>query len=170
MDPLLLYEYLERARERLFGWVLPLPLEQYTQRFPFGLGSIRATLLHIASAEFAYARRIAGEPVPPPEERPFTEDRLPDPASLQEAWRGQAEQTKRVLASVQDWSKPVEYKGRTGEGKVVTTRTTTGGIASQLVLHEVHHRAQVMAMLKHLGIGAENLDYSFLMFERTVEG
>ena len=47
MDPLLLYEYLEKARERLLGWVLPLSLEQYTQGFPFGLGSIRATLLHI---------------------------------------------------------------------------------------------------------------------------
>jgi len=169
MDPLLLYEYLEKARERLFGWVLPLSLEQYTQGFPFGLGSIRATLLHMASAEFAYAHRIAGEPVPPPQDRPFTEERLPDPASLKEAWRDQAEQTKRVLASVQDWSKPIEYKGRAGEGKVVTVRTTAGGIASQLVCHEVHHRAQVMAMLKHLGVPAENLDYAFLMFERQIE-
>lgn len=165
MDPLLLYEYLEKARERLFGWVLPLSLEQYTQGFPFGLGNIRATLLHMASAEFAYAHRIAGEPVPPPHERPFTEDRLPDPASLKEAWRAQAEHTKRVLSGVQDWSKPIEYKGRTGEGKVVTVRTTAGGIASQLICHEVHHRAQVMAMLRQLGIDAKNLDYSFLMFE-----
>ncbi|MDR5695561.1 MAG: DinB family protein [Armatimonadota bacterium] len=170
MEPVPLYAYLEKARERLFGWVLPLSLEQYTRSFPFGLGSIRATLLHMASAEFAYAHRIVGEPVPPPQERPFTEDRLPDPASLWKAWRDQAEKTRRVLADIQDWSRSIEYKTQTEGGKVVTVRTTAGGIAAQLVCHEVHHRAQVMAMLKHMGIKAENLDYSFLMFEREVEG
>jgi uncharacterized damage-inducible protein DinB len=46
-------------------------------------------------------------------------------------------------------------------------RTTAGGIATQIVVHEVHHRAQVMAMLRQFGIPAQNLDYSVLKFERT---
>ena len=44
---------------------------------------------------------------------------------------------------------------------------TAGGIAGQLLFHEVHHRAQVMAMLRQAGVAAENLDYSVLMWERT---
>jgi|GEM_PF-4090107 len=34
--------------------------------------------------------------------------------------------------------------------------TLTTGIAAQLLFHEVHHRAQVMAMPRQLGIAAEN--------------
>ena len=49
-------------------------------------------------------------------------------------------------------------------------RTTAGGIAGQLMFHEVHHRAQVMAMLRQVGVAAENLDYSVLQFERTPVG
>jgi len=49
----------------------------------------------------------------------------------------------------------------------VIVRATAGGIATQLLLHEVHHRAQVMAMLRQLGIPAQNLDYSILKFERV---
>ncbi len=41
-----------------------------------------------------------------------------------------------------------------------------GRIAGQLLFHEVHHRAQVMAMLRQVGVKAENLDYSVLIFER----
>ena len=45
-------------------------------------------------------------------------------------------------------------------------RGTAGGIAAQLLFHEVHHRAQVMAMLRQVGVAAENLDYNNLMFDR----
>ena len=49
-------------------------------------------------------------------------------------------------------------------------RTTTGGIAAQLLFHEIHHRAQAMAMLRQLGVPAQDLDYSFLMYEWTPAG
>jgi uncharacterized damage-inducible protein DinB len=49
------------------------------------------------------------------------------------------------------------------------TRTTAGGIAGQLLFHEVHHRAQVMTMLRLAGVPAQNLDYSRLVWERTPE-
>ena len=54
--------------------------------------------------------------------------------------------------------------------KPMRIRTTAGGIAGQLMFHEVHHRAQVMAMLRQVGVAAENLDYSVLQFERTPVG
>jgi uncharacterized damage-inducible protein DinB len=48
--------------------------------------------------------------------------------------------------------------------------TTRGDIVAQLVLNEVHHRAQAMSMLRQLGVAAEDLDYSVMMYQiRKVE-
>jgi uncharacterized damage-inducible protein DinB len=41
----------------------------------------------------------------------------------------------------------------------VVTTVSKGEIGVQMLMHEVHHRAQVMAMLKQLGVEAQNLDY-----------
>lgn len=49
----------------------------------------------------------------------------------------------------------------------IRVRTVAGGIAGQLLFHEIHHRLQVMPMLRQAGVAAENLDYSLLMEERT---
>jgi hypothetical protein len=45
-------------------------------------------------------------------------------------------------------------------------RLTAGGVGGQILFHEIHHRAQVMVMLRQIGIAAENLDYSILMMQR----
>ncbi len=42
---------------------------------------------------------------------------------------------------------------------------TTAGAATQLLFHEVHHRAQVMAMLRHIGTPLQGLDYSLLKWQ-----
>jgi len=33
------------------------------------------------------------------------------------------------------------------------------------LMHEVHHRAQAMAMLRQLGVAAQNLDYGVFAFK-----
>ena len=35
-----------------------------------------------------------------------------------------------------------------------------------MLVHEVHHRAQIMAMLRELGRPLENLDFGYLMYKR----
>jgi uncharacterized damage-inducible protein DinB len=52
-------------------------------------------------------------------------------------------------------------------GKTQRVSATAGDLVTQLLFHEVHHRAQAMAMLRLQGIEAQNLDYSGLMFKRT---
>jgi uncharacterized damage-inducible protein DinB len=69
---------------------------------------------------------------------------------------------------VSDWAKPLTYS-YVDEGERVHVRTTTGGVAAQLCFHEIHHRAQAMAMLRQLGVAAQDLDYSFLMYQVTRE-
>lgn len=155
------YDVLTQARGRLFGWVRPLSQEQYTQRFPIGLGTLRATLVEIARVELLYAMRLREEPVPPPPLPPdwtVSEARLPAFADLERAWTAQAPQTRATLARTADWTKTVTRRYEQGDRVVVQT-VSKGEIAVQMLMHEVHHRAQAMAMLRGLGIEAQNLDY-----------
>ncbi|MHB8733024.1 MAG: DinB family protein [bacterium] len=161
MDYAHVYDVLTQARQRLFGWIRPLSQEQYTQRFPFGLGTIRATLIEIARVELLYSMRLREEPVPPPplsDDFPISEKRQATFADLEKAWTAQAPQTRAALAKTTDWTKTVTRRLEQGD-KVVVTTVAKAEIGVQMLMHEVHHRAQVMAMLKQLGVEAQNLDY-----------
>ncbi len=168
MQPAHLYDYLVKARERLLDWVRPLANEQYVREFPYGLKTIRATLLHTASAEWIYPRRIRGEAVAI-SESPFTAEKLPTFGDLEASWRTQTAQTRAWLAATTDWDAPVSYRMAPPNAPAVRIRTTKDGIVSQMLFHEVHHRSQVMSMLRQCGVAAQNLDYSALMFARDPE-
>jgi uncharacterized damage-inducible protein DinB len=157
------FDYLVLARGKLLGWIRGQPAEVYTRTFPIGLGSIRYTLQHIASAEFGYSLRLRGIHEGPGD-YPFDEP-MPALEAFLAAWERQRPVTRDALAAVTDPSRPVEYVFRQ-----TRVRTVAGGIAGQLLFHEAHHRAQVMAMLRQAGVKAENLDYSILMMERTPLG
>jgi uncharacterized damage-inducible protein DinB len=168
MQPHQTYEYLVKARERLFDWIRPLSPEQYAREFPYGLKTIHATLTHTASAEWAYGRRIRGAVAAPPES-PFAADKVKTFADLESKWKALAGETRSVLAGITSWSDPVEYRMALPNQPPMRIRTTRDGIAAQLLFHEVHHRAQVMSMLRQLGVAAQNLDYSALIFDRQPE-
>lgn len=165
--PAHLHDGLLKARAKLFEWIRPLPLEQYTREFPLGLKTLRATMVEIASGEWVYTRRLLGEDLPSPQDRPFAPFSQTGFAELEPAWRIETERTTDALREISDWSAPVEYVIRPADRPAVRIQTTTGGIAAQMLFHEVHHRAQSMAMLRQLGIAAQNLDFSVFMFHRT---
>lgn len=167
LNPVHLYGYLVKAREQLLDWVRPLSLEEYTREFPFGLKTLRDTLVEIPQAEWTYVQRLRGAvEVPPWDERPFARFYQTDFAPLDAAIRTQAVETAQALREISDWARPIEYS-YVDEGERVDIRTTTGGVAAQLLFHEIHHRSQAMAMLRQLGVPAQDLDYSFLMYEWT---
>jgi uncharacterized damage-inducible protein DinB len=163
-----MYDYLAKARERLFEWVRTLSPAQYAREFPYGFKTIHATLVHTASAEWIYGRRLRGEPASVGES-PYTAEKVKAFAELEAAWRGLTAQSHAALAAVTDWDAPVEYRMAPPNAPVVRIRTTRAGVASQMILHEVHHRSQVMSMLRQHGIAAQNLDFSALMFDRQQE-
>lgn len=163
--PIAFYEYLVTARRKLREWVRALTLEQYAREFPFGRKTIRATLVEIPLAEWSYGTRLIGETVPPIDRHPFNPFFSADFAALEPAWDELERRTRRILTQIQDWNRVLEW--RTTTTPPMQVRTTPGGVAIQMMSHEVHHRAQVMAMLRQFGIAAENLDYSILMMERT---
>lgn len=162
--PIAFYDYLVTARKKLREWIRPLTLEQYTKEFPFGRKTVRATVVEIPLAEWSYSSRLIGETVPPFEQHPFHRFYSTDFAALEAAWDELEDRTRRILRDERDWSRIVEW--RTTAKPPLQIRATAGGVAMQMMGHEIHHRAQAMAMLRQLGVNAQNLDYSILMFQR----
>ena len=165
VDFVYFFDYIVSARAQLVDWVRAQPADVYVREFPIGLRSIRATFVHLAATEWNYANRLAGVDYGPGD-NPFTVDAYPALDALVDAWQRQSQVTRRALAAMGDASRSIEYVSRSFSPPM-KTETTAGGIAGQLLFHEVHHRAQVMAMLRQCGVHAENVDYSRLVWRRT---
>ena len=158
MDFVRVYDVHTKARQRLFDWVRPLSQEQYTRPFPFGHRTLRGTLVEIARAELFLAMRMREEVLPAWEDWPIAEKRLPTFPDLETVCAAQAIRTRATLADTKGWDRAVTTHVVRGD-KVFILTATKADIAMQLLLHEVHHRAQAMAMLRQLGIAAQDLDY-----------
>jgi DinB family len=101
-----------------------------------------------------YAQRLAG--TDERDDLPFTEARFPEFEGFAAAWMRQAPTARQALARINDPVRSIEWVSRLFVPPMRTR--ATGGIAGQLLFHEVHHRAQVMAMLRQAGVATENLD------------
>ncbi len=165
MDFVRVHDALTQARSKLFDWIRPLSQEQYTQQFPFGLKTLRGTMVEIAAVEWLYTTRLRGGTIPDQKEWPITEERQPTFRELEAAWNEQTPTVRATLAGITDWEKEIERRVTDG-GKTRVITVTRGEAAMQMLMHEVHHRAQAMAMLRQLGVEAQNLDY--ISFVRRV--
>ncbi|MDX2115196.1 MAG: DinB family protein [Planctomycetota bacterium] len=167
MDAVKTYDYLVIARKKVLGWARGLTPEQYGRRFAIGPGSIARTLTHMLISEWYYVERLEGREVPPYAQWPIRDEEPLGFAVLEETWGAQAPRTRATLAGVRDWDAVLVYDNTSDEGKREIIRATRGDIATQLVLHEVHHRAQVMNMLRQLGVTLEDIDFNAFMYGRT---
>jgi uncharacterized damage-inducible protein DinB len=160
MRPAAAYDYLVETRGRLFNRVGRLSQQQYTREFPFARHSIRATLVHVLDSESWYARILAGDREP--RQSPSTVIRTSPFPALREAWEHQARRTRDILAHPGDPDRRIEHVSVEGRRYSHRLRTTAGGVVTQLLFHEVHHRAQVMMMLRALGVPLQSIDYNLL--------
>ncbi len=146
------------ANERLIDLCARLSDEQLDATLLGTFGSIRDTLQHIVAAERSYLSRIsAGRPYRHPADAP--------PLTLAEmlAW------ARASGASLIQWAPQVE------PGDVVqidwdgVLRDVPKTILlTQAINHATEHRAQVMAILTHLGIEPPELD-SWTYFDETAQ-
>ncbi len=166
MQPLKIYDYLTRARSRIFEKVRPLSADQYARDFPIGHGTLGRIMTHIMVSEWYYVQRIQGRVVPPYEQWPIRWESPPPFGSLEATWMGQADDTRAALGAVRDWSEDLEYRVTQDDGRHMIVTTSAGDIFTQLALHEVHHRAQAMNMLRQSGIPVEDIDFNLLTFKR----
>jgi len=159
LDPVDVYDVHTKAREKLFDWVRPLSAAQYEQTFIFGHTTIRRTLTHMAAGEWFLSRWMSAETLPPMSDWPFREKRVPAFVDLEVLWREQAPETRARIGRVTDWQAEVIADLARPGRPTVQRRATRAQVVTQLLLHEVHHRAQVMTMLRQCGVDAHTLDY-----------
>jgi uncharacterized damage-inducible protein DinB len=174
MDPLKIYDYLIKSRERVFDVVRTLPPEQYHRPFSIGLKTIASTLTHLMISEWYYIERLEGRSVPPYDQWTFKYENPPAFEVIEQTWREQGKRIRAVVAAEckrGDWNRTItwlSFPDDTRGNKRFHITATAGDFFTQLALHEVHHRAQVMAMMRELGgPPLEDLDYNALMYQRV---
>ncbi|MEM7228143.1 MAG: DinB family protein [Planctomycetota bacterium] len=160
------YDYLVQSRKRVFDGVRTLTPAQYEQEFPIGLGTIARTLTHIMISEWYYVQRILHKDVPAYETWPIQDESPPAFDILESTWTAQADDIAREFSILNDWSERVVFRPEHRDGPRTEVISTEGDMFMQLFQHEVHHRAQVLNMLRHCGVTVDGLDYSTIMFTR----
>lgn len=166
MDPLAIYDYLIRARRRVLDWVRLLSSGDYAREIFPGQRPIAHTLTHMMISEWAYLQRIQERSLPPYEEWRFQDENPPEFSELETAWTAQAVNARETLAAVGDWKRKLEYRVDRDDGGAMIVTASPADIFTQLALHEVHHRAQVMVMLRQLGVGLEDIDFNIMTYVR----
>ena len=166
MDALRTYEYLELSRRRVLDAVRGLSEEQYRREFAIGLGSMARTLTHMLGAEWYYIQRMEGREVPPYETWAVRDEAPLGFDELEERWRRQGEETRGAFGRVRDWSAPIEYQVTDDEGREMIVTASAADLFTQLALHEVHHRAQVLNMLRQMGVVLGDIDFNAMMYPR----
>lgn len=167
MNPLRTYDYLVLARGRLFDAVRPLSTEQYRRPFPIGPGSLAAVLTHTLISEWYYIERLEERAVPAYSEWEIQDEKPPEFAVLEAKWREQAQRTRAAIECERDWDRVIEYRAVSPDEPPTTVCASAGDIFIQLALHEVHHRAQALNILRQLGSPLkDDIDFNALMYQR----
>jgi uncharacterized damage-inducible protein DinB len=136
------------ANARLFALCAGLTDTQLDTSIVGAYGSIRATLAHIANAEYSYWHRIAtGQPFRRPEGAPAQ-----SMADLQESIQLSGDGLIAAAPTIQAQDTVVvDWDG--------TPRSVPKAvILTQAINHATEHRAQIMATLTQLGIQPPDLD------------
>ena len=142
----ILLDFEDWANQRLFDACDALSDADLDREFEMGLGSIRRTLMHDIGAMIGWTGVLMEtEPVFDPD----FESGSPSITRLREM-HGEAMQAFRAAATKGSWADVLEP-----ERKGSTYRFSRGGVLTHVTTHSMHHRAQCLNMLRHLGVEAQ---------------
>jgi uncharacterized damage-inducible protein DinB len=158
-----LLDYHYWARDRVLDAVSQLTPEQFTRDLGSSFKSVRDTLAHLYSAEWAWYSRWQG--VSPTAMLPF--DQFQDVATLRKTWTEHEAQVRAF----------VDRLGDAGVNNVYEFKLLNGQQASavfwqmlqHVANHASYHRGQVTTMLRQLGAQpAKSMDMIAFYRERAV--
>src|SRR5688500_5334615 len=143
LETLLDYHYW--ARDRVLAAVEGLTPEQFTRDLGSSFKSVRDTLAHTFSAEWAWYSRWQG--TSPTAMLPATD--VPDVATLRAKWIEQEAKVRAYVAALDDQGidRVVEYKLLSGQPGA----SPLWQMLQHMVNHASYHRGQVTTMLRQLG-------------------
>ena len=152
-----LFDYNYWVNERILATAAGLSPEQFTAPGPVSHGSLRDTLVHTLSAEWAWRQRCEGSS---PEALLSQED-FPDLKSLARRWKEEEESMRTFLAALtdEDLASIIRYT-RTGGTWIETPLW-------QILLHVINHgtqsRSEAAVILTQFGHSPGDLDYMIFL-------
>lgn len=158
-----LFLFNDWGRDRLLAAAQPLSDAALDQPFDMGFGSLRKTLHHLWAVEQVWLDRWLGTALPRYNE--MTPGLTP--ADLGAKWRQTASQRNALLDKLDETGldRDVHFTNLAGESHVLPI----GEMMLHVVMHGVHHRAQVTNMLRRVGgqLPKFGADYIFMRFEMS---
>jgi uncharacterized damage-inducible protein DinB len=170
MNPAKAYDYLMKTRAVLLDAMRGLPPTDYNRSFEIGMGRFDITLTHIWISEWYYVERMQQHDVPAYSDWPVQYEKPPEFGVIEKSWRKQAEATRKFITVPHDWDAEFTYTtaAEPGEARQIVT-VTIADLFTQLAFHEVHHRAQLMAMLRQCGKSLGDIDFNMIMYKRVAQ-
>ena len=149
------------ARDRVLDAVSALEPEEFTRDLGSSFKSVRDTLAHLYSSEWAWYQRWHG--TSPTAMLPF--DQFPDVAALRAAWTAHEAKMRAYVGSLDEAGivRVFDYKTLNGQaGSSVFWQ-----MLQHVVNHGSYHRGQVTTMLRQLGASpAKSMDLVAFYRER----
>lgn len=148
----ILYDYGYWANKNLFDVIARLTPEQFTQPVAGSYGSIRNTLVHAMSAEAGWLDRCGG-----PERGPRLDPAdFPTLESVIQNWSKVETHVREFLTNLkdEDLARSAEFTDPRGN----THSLPVGELMQHAVIHDIHHRGQVVLLLRMLGQEPGNID------------
>lgn len=133
------------ARDRVFDAAARLTPEQFTRDTGSSFKSVRETLVHLYSADWAWYQLWQGVY---PTERP-SGDLFPDFDTIRQAWIAHESLMRAFLDSLGDADVTRVVENRTANG---TSSFSIAQMVQHLVNHGTYHRGQLTTMFRQLGV------------------
>ncbi|MEE2895459.1 MAG: DinB family protein [Planctomycetota bacterium] len=137
-----LLDFEDWANHRMFDACAGLTDEQLDHEFEMGLGTVRKTLMHDIGAMIGWTSVLEGR------EPEFSPDFGGDAPSVDRLREMHDQAMARFRAAGSEGYGDVLAPAREG----TTYRFSRGGIVVHVTTHSMHHRAQCLNMLRHLGV------------------
>jgi uncharacterized damage-inducible protein DinB len=133
------------ARDRVLEAVAALSPDQYTRDLGGSFKSVRDTLVHLYSAEWAWYQRWHG--ISPT--APLRFDDYPDVETLRRAWTEHEQKARAHLDALgeEDITRVLNYRLLSGQAGA----SAFWQMLQHMVNHGSYHRGQVTTMLRQLG-------------------
>jgi uncharacterized damage-inducible protein DinB len=140
-----LIDYHYWATYRMLEGAASLSPEQFTREMGSSFGSVRNTLVHLYSAEWAWLSRWNG--VSPTAQLP--PETFPDIAVANLLWRQQEAEMRRFWDTVaeDDLGRVIDYRNLSGQAYSQPLQQ----MLQHTVNHGTYHRGQLVTMLRQLG-------------------
>jgi uncharacterized damage-inducible protein DinB len=140
-----LLDYHYWARDRVLDAAAALTPDEFTRDLGSSFKSVRDTLAHLYSSEWAWYSRWCG--TSPTAALPF--ERFPDVQSLRSEWSAHEAKMRAFLEELGEAGihRVFEYKTLSG----VAAASTFWQMLQHVVNHGSYHRGQVTTMLRQLG-------------------